>query len=201
MPWVSVVAMPVLPTISNCYRVTLDWNANVGIQPRNVFHVRGPGASEELVRDNIVDAAVDHLFAPLSAGWDCPEVTVLKLDGTSAGQTFAIPSGTFLGGTTGSDVIPESCALIGFQTAQRGPRGRGRMFIGPISENQQAQGVLNTTTSADMATAWAEFISNLEGNGIPLQVTSYTHADSHDVTSFHISNTVGIQKRRLDQVR
>jgi hypothetical protein len=196
-----VVAMPVLPTISGVYRITLDWNTNVGITPRNVFHVRKNGSNEVEVSDIILGDAVDHLFAPMSASWDCPELAVLKLDGTSATQFFPIDSGTFLGGTTGSDVIPQACAVVSFHTLQRGPRGRGRMYVGPISENQQAQGALNTTTSGDMAVAWAEFISNLSGDDCSLVVASYVHSDAHDVTSFNIDALIGTQRRRLDQLR
>jgi len=193
--------MPVLPTISNVYRITLDWNTNVGITPRNVFHVRKSGSNEVEVAEIIKSGAADHMFAPLSAGWDCPELAILKLDGSSATQFFPVDSGTFLGGTTGSDVIPQAAIVVSFHTTQRGPRGRGRMYVGPISENQQAQGAANTTTTADMAVAWAEFISNLDGDGCPMVVASYVHADAHDVITFNIDSLIGTQRRRLDQLR
>lgn len=193
--------MATLPVINNVFRCTLLWNTNVGITPRNVFHVRASGATQEDVALAVEASAVDHLVAPMSAAWDCPEIAVLKLDGSSAGQIFSLSSGTFLGGVTGSDVIPQATAVVSFHTAQRGPRGRGRMYVGPIAESMQAQGVLNTTAHDDMGVAWVDFIENLSNADTPLQVASYVHADAHEVTNVNVDVMIGTQRRRLDQLR
>jgi len=193
--------MAPLPTINNVFRVVLLWNTNTGITPRNVFHVHANGADEGDVKDTIQSNAVDHMFSPMSGAYDCPQIGVTKLDGSSAQQIFNITSGTFLGGHSGSDAIPQACALLSLHTAQRGPRGRGRMYIGPIVEAAQANGVLNTTDGADMDVAWSDFISAMDTDNMPMVVASYVHADFHLLTSINIDSLVATQRRRLDQLR
>jgi hypothetical protein len=193
--------MAPLPTISDVFRVQLVWNTNVGITPVNVFHVRTSIGTASDVGDTInADARVNQ-FAGMSAGHIVQGLNITALDGHSAAVFRALAPTKWHGSTSGSDLIPQSAAVVSFRTTQRGSRGRGRMYVGPIAESAQANGTLDSTVSGLLAVAWADFITDMAGDSTPLVVASYLHADAHDVDTFAIDSLVGTQRRRLDQLR
>ena len=189
--------MAVLPTIANTFRVTLNWHTAHGITPRNVLHILAPSANEVDVA-NEVDAAfvaATNCFQPMCDDFNFDQMDVIKLDGSSATQTVTVPDG-IAGGESG-DCIPAACCVVGFHTLQRGARGRGRIYIGPIAEVSQTQGILTSSALTDMASSWATFHDHLITNSMALVVASYVHADQHEVTSVHIDSILGTQRRRL----
>lgn len=75
------------------------------------------------------------------------------------------------------------------------------MYVGPIVETTQTQGVANPTVVGLMTDAWEEFINKLRDDLNPLVIASYTHADAHDVTSVRTDPLIATQRRRQDQLR
>jgi hypothetical protein len=190
-----------LPVINDVYRCTLNWPTNLGVAPRSVFHVHASGIDEAAVVSQINAAHQANMFWPMSQAYDCINIDCIKLDGTSATFTGVLTSGRYKGVQTGSDQNPAVAAVVSFRTLQRGPRGRGRMYVGPITETGQANGVLDATGAGLMAVGWAAWISAMNSANVPLVVASYAHADYHEVTSFAIDALVGVQRRRQDQLR
>lgn len=191
--------MPALPVITDTFRVTLDWSPAGGVQPANVLHFFSAGLNE-----GGISAALEAHLDPrvvdcVSNNFDILGVTVLALDGTSASQTFAW-STVITGGSTG-EFSPASCGLVKFQTAQRGPRGRGRMFCGPVAESAMADGLLGTATGSDMFDGWAASLPALATADCALVVASYAHHDQNAVTAVTVERVLGTQKRRQDQLR
>jgi hypothetical protein len=193
-----------LPVIADVWRVTFNWTRAFGVQPRNVIHVNRTslGAStEEEVGTAILAAYPANLHAPIRVEHVLASLTVLALDGSSAGVD--VPGTGQTGGEGSGDVIPNMCAIVSMRTAQRGPRGRGRQYVGPIVETVQNDGSLDGTIRANMLTAWEDFQSNLEAGDPPLSlcIASYKHADFHSVTNITVDPIVGTQRRRLAQLR
>jgi len=107
-----------------------------------------------------------------------------------------------VGGGTGETIV-QGCALVSLHTAQRGSRGRGRVYLGPITEGKQADGTLVAASQIQTLDAWAAWQENMLSAtpSIELGVASYTHADFHPVTSIRVDSIIATQRRRLDQLR
>lgn len=198
--------MPPLPTIADVYRVTIPWSLNDGVAPRNVIHIHQASGSESLVAAAFWDGyqaaiSTSNPWAPLSSVFECNALDILKLDGTSATQTISLP-GT-IGGSGSGQIIPASAAVMSFHTSQRGARGRGRQYVGPTTESNSTNGLLDSGVATEFVDAWGFFQSGLVGSATPatLVVASYVHADAHEVISFRADSVLGTQRRRQDQLR
>ena len=189
------------PVITNVYRVTYLWNQNDGITPRNVIHVRGattPTATQ--VGTAVLAANQLHQWKFVSNGWNFTQVEVLPLDGFTAGA-FVTTSAT--GGEATGDAIPAQAAVVSMRTGHRGSSGRGRVYLGPTTEDSQANGLLNTTSVAQCTTAWNGFLAAL-ASGTPsleLVVASYKHQFANTVTSIFCEVVAATQRRRQSQLR
>jgi len=196
--------MAKLPTIAGIYRVAYLWTG-YGLNPVNVFHYRIGGATPTLAQIALnlgnahASGAHDGLDA-IGSLLNCSAVQITPLDGTTAGQV--LPLGRTLTGHTTGEVTLNNAAILSLHTTQRGPRGRGRVYLGPIGESVQNSGVLDAPTTAAMLTGWQAIHSYLAGLPAPMTpvVASYVHADAHDVSGIRVDNFVGSQRRRLDHV-
>jgi hypothetical protein len=190
-----------LPVIENCFRVTWNFSGFSGVTPRIVNHYLAPGFTDAQVGQRIDDSMENGLFEPMPAGFAPTSIDVLALDGTSPTRNHALENETTPCEGSGQ-TIPAAAFLMALQTNQRGPRGRGRMFVGPIGEATQAEGIAETTPLANLEGAWAGFLANL---GAPepmyLAVASYTHAVAEPVTGIRFERVLATQRRRQNQLR
>jgi len=190
-----------LPVIADTYRITLNWSTQAGVAPRNVFHVRSSGNTAAAIGALMESEFESTMFAGMASQFALLSLDVLPLDGSSAtlvhGMTRSIT------GDSSGDFVPSTAAVCSFRTAQRGPRGRGRMYIGPCTEGVQTDGILSGTVASSGAAAWAEFMTDLAAASpaAALVVASYKHADAHDVTSLIYELILGTQRRRQSQLR
>lgn len=201
-----LVTMPTLPVIADCYRVTIPWIGSTGPQPRNVFHVTSASSDVLQIGADIGDAfhdarATAEPFVCLSDDYLTNELEILPLDGATA--TVTCPIATSLPGVASGQKIPQSCMVMSFHTPHRGARGRGRMYIGPITESCQDAGLIDTSKATEAVDAWGLFITALATKATAplLVVASYVHADVHTVTSLRADAVTGTQRRRVDQLR
>lgn len=191
-----------LPVIAGVYRCSILWVDDDGINPVNVFHVHSDSTDVEAV-GSVVDTAFQageaagDPFAALCSSEISTAFTILPLDGATGGVDVAWS--TELQGGTGGERIPASAAVMSFKTAQRGARGRGRMYIGPLSESSQNAGALEGTKKGPMLDGWQAIVDSLDGADTPLGVASYRHRDFHAVTSIRIDDFCGTQRRRQDR--
>lgn len=198
--------MPPLPTIANVYRVTLNWAPTGSLRgAHNVIHIRAAASDEAEVAADLDDAvqpllAANNPFAVLDGDYECVDIDVMKLDGVSAQQTFVNAGGPWTGGGTGEELFGLA-GVVSLHTTQRGPRGRGRVFVGPTSEGELFNGLFPAGTAGGVPANWQMLQDNLAGFPVTkaLVVASYVHADAHDVTSFSMSRVVGHQRRREPQ--
>lgn len=198
--------MPPLPVIEDVFRCAIGFQSiTTGLHCVNVLHFRSTGSVTH-VGEAIADAmeaqeALANPWGPLSGNYTCTGIDVLPLDGVSAGSFFPVTS--VQGGGSG-DEIPASALVVSLRTAARGPRGRGRVFIGPIGEGDNTHGVLNggSAEGDGIAANWESFAALLAAltPAVRLVVASYVHADANDVVSFRVDINLGTQRRRQDRV-
>jgi len=191
-----------LPVIANVFRCTINGTAFGGVTPHNVFHVSAPAVDEAEVGAALVAACQDGQMACVKAGHEPASFTVLALDGTSAGQLISRDPGDPQMCLASGDSLPELAAVLRITTARRGARGRGRLFLGPLVEDEVENGILDVTgDNGDIPAKWATFASELAGSGITMGIASYAHADFHAITGLALDQHVGTQRRRLLQTR
>jgi hypothetical protein len=192
--------MPTLPVIADTFRITLNYSSFEGVTPRNVFHVGNPLLDVTALAGVLNDNWVTNMAAPLRADYNPVTFDILPLDGTTptSNHTFLGPD-DFCNG--GGDPVPEAAFVLSLKTAQRGPRGRGRLFIGPASEEDIENGKAVNTARDSCQEAWSTFAANILGDGAGLVVASYVHADKHVVTGVTVDSDLGTQRRRLLQTR
>jgi hypothetical protein len=197
--------MPPLPTIANVYRCAVPW-FGLSPAPVNVMHFRTTDTSDVA---EIVSAIGDAYDAITSGGpWHCldnnfsaTELAITPLDGVTAQSNQ--PLGTTMIGSASGELIPSMAGVVSFATTQRGPRGRGRVYVGPITESQQDGGFLETTALTEMLTGWGQWHAAMRAGSPSIDpvVASYVHADAHSIVSIRVDFVVGTQRRRLDALR
>jgi hypothetical protein len=127
---------------------------------------------------------------------------ILKLDGTSAGTNF--PAGDLEPDGHSGEFSPNVALIVGFHTAVRGPSGRGRMFQGPVAENDQANGLYTgTATRTDIIAGWVAFQTAMiaEASSLAHVVASYKDESFAPVSNYQVPEVLATQRRRQDQLR
>jgi len=197
----SIPAMPTLPVIDDVYRITLNWSGDAGVTPRNVIHVLAPSSNEPDVGGAVVAALQPHQFEGMSQNQVLDTVTVLALDGASAGVD--VDGGGYNSEGGAGDPIPALAAVVSFRTHARGPRGRGRIFIGPLVESISTAGEIPGANATEIAQAWVDFQTALQAGDPSCQhvVASYVHAEANPITSYRCDAVAGTQIRRQHQLR
>lgn len=193
-----------LPTIANVYRIGIEWQGGL-VKPVNVFHVKNvSGATVPEIAAAIGAATptgTQKIWKFLSSGYHADHVVVTPLDGHTAG--VPVPLGVTWAGDGSGDEIMNDAAVISFHTGQRGSRGRGRLYQGPITETRQSNGLLDGGDVSDTVSAWSTFHASMRSGSPSIDpvVASYKWADSHSIVSIRVDSVVGSQRRRLDQRR
>lgn len=195
-----------LPVIADVFRCSLIWDTVAGVTPVNVIHVQSATATASQVGTNLLQAFEDHsaTLAAIATGYDLHEIDVLPLDGTSPTTPIFI-SDSGVNGSGGANPVPEVALVTTFSTNQRGARGRGRLFLGPMSEAAIVAGEIDTAaiSLASVGAAWVAWNAQLLAGSpsITHVVASYVHADAHPVTLYTPRIDYGTQRRRLLQTR
>jgi len=190
--------------IANVFRVSMPWQGGL-VKPVNVFHVKSAAASTASDVGDAIDGALAGLtgdpWNSMSDDYTCEVIDIIELDGSSA--TFAKTLTNIPQGAASGPEVPNTAGVVSFHTAQRGSRGRGRMYVGPVTEDIIDNGELQGSNAADMRQGWEDFITALplQTPSLELVVASYVHADSHQVTNFRVDTILGTQRRRQDQLR
>jgi len=195
--------MAPLPVISNTVRCALNWNAVNGVTPINVLHLFTATTDEEEIGTALGEALElrPECFGLLMANHLLQSITVTRLDGTSAAQVIPM-TGITVQGQGGGNQVPAVAAVISFHTAQRGPRGRGRLYIGPMGEADIDGGLVAAGPRTDAVTAWTGLQNDLQAGPLlaDIVVASYVHAEQNVVSSFSMRPQCGTMRRRQDQL-
>lgn len=196
-----------LPVINGVFRISLPWQdltSVVGVRPVNVFHVHSTTGTASNVGTLVAGQLVAHgsaMYDTLYTALTLTNIEVLPLDGVSAKSDVAV--GTPFGGGGSGGVLPQVATVVSLHTTQRGSRGRGRQYVGPMGETQVTNGLVASGSLSTMLAAWSAFATALKA-GSPvteLVIASYKHASFQEVTNFRIDSVCGTQRRRQNQLR
>lgn len=194
--------MAPLPTIANVVRIGLPWHATVLPIPYNVFHIATNSTDLTQIALDVgsaMNANQGLMFEPMSNSYTLTTVDVTPLDGHTATQNH--PLGHTIQGGSDGQYVPAVCACVSFKTLQRGPRGRGRIYIGPIAENAVNNGII--TGFGDVTAGWNAFNEDLADtdSAASLVVASYVHAQAGAVTAIGCDQPAATQRRRQRQLQ
>jgi len=181
----------------------MNWNQVAGIKPVNIFHLITNSDSEEDIAAAIDEAMVtagSGLFEMVNEDFLLDTWTITLLDGHSAGQT--IPVDSTIGGQATGNPVPQVAGVLSMHTPQRGPRGRGRMYLGPVGEGVIVSGLIDESVVNSCTSAWESFRAQIAATDITgsLGVASYVHEEVNGVTSVSMRRVTGTQRRRNDRL-
>lgn len=195
--------MPPLPTIGNCVRVTLNWSDVQGVTPRNVLHLITASVDGEEIGAALDEVFTEYpdAFQTISTSALLQSYSILPLDGSSATQEVQSVGTDIVGGASG-ETIPAAAAVISFRTNQRGPRGRGRLYLGPMGEGALANGIVVESYRNSAVSSWQAIAADLPASPIAasLGVASYVHAEVGGVSSISMRAPAGTVRRRQNQL-
>lgn len=193
-----------LPVIPDVFRCTLNWKtATVGKAAANVLHVHDTAGTlaPSQVMLKLASAVSANMWQNVFSGFSIDVVTILPLDGVSAGEQFATGGGAVWTGQSGGEYIPALSSLISLRTPVRGPQGRGRVYLPACTEGVQVNGIITAVFVTNAQTAWSNFIAAMQTASVPVCVASYSHtSQAHVVTAF-AEAACATQRRRQDRVR
>lgn len=190
--------MSPLPVIPNTFRCTLNYGSVGGCSPVNVMHVQSTLGSATAVADAIYASEQPGMLLPVPEAFEPVSWTVLELDGSSAAvERPRAPGSEVLceGGT--SEPIMEGAVVLSLRTGQRGPRGRGRLFIGPIGEGAQNEGQIVGDSLTELVPAWEAFVLALVAEDCVFSIASYVHEEANFVSNISVQPYMATQRRRL----
>lgn len=126
-------------------------------------------------------------------------------------RTFAYPRPTYLvdtqyapftpavGGTNNQPQLPNEVACcVSMQTGLRGPRNRGRLYLGGLTADLMASGgVFDATKVGQISTAMADLVHRINtGTGARLHVVSRAYATSVGINGVSVGQVPDSQRRR-----
>jgi hypothetical protein len=195
--------MPPLPVIADTFRVALLWNGIAPVNPVNVFHVHDNSgtATASDVNDEISNQAAANMWLCLPDAMAVGLLRITPLDGTSPTVDFTPNVASRFEGQQAGQYSPQVACLEKFTTDRRGPANRGRMFLGPVSEGVQVDGVYGGAGLGLQQTAWENFVSGMTTAGFPLCVASYKHGTQRAILAVATESTFATQKRRQNRLR
>lgn len=194
--------MTSLPVIPGIYRITMEWSTAVGITPRNVLHVQSTSTDVEQVGTFFVASLQPHQFEGMAGDHILNSIGVLPLDGVTG--TLEVDGTGYSSGSSSGDRSPATSIVVSHHTAVRGPRGRGRTYIGPVLESVASSGLLGGSNAIEITAAWVAFQTSLQtahDEVLNFVVASYKHAVANVVVSERCDLVLGTQRRRQDQLR
>lgn len=160
-----------LPT-NEYYRVSLNFTgAGVPSGASVVLCVHDSTTSSPTVVATAVLNAVNTCGIMALVAANCDLTSALCKQGPDETGPAAIVSSALGGGAAGAQSAPNTAYLLHKVTALGGRRGRGRAYWPGVPETQVTEaGVLDAGVRTQAASDWNQFITTLDGIGMPLQL-------------------------------
>lgn len=192
-----------LPVISDTYRAVLKWRTSTqGDTAQTVLHfVEGTGALPSEVWTTIDAHLTNAMFNCMSATGHLVSLTVIPLDGTTAGFEY-VPADKH--GLGGDDYIPGTAFVVKHLTGFRGPAKRGRSFLPFLAENEQSDGLVPTDAVTTVTDAWTTFRNACAADAVTpifFSIASYQHGTVELVTASLCESPTATRLRRQQRVR
>jgi hypothetical protein len=192
-----------LPIITEVFRVTLRWGGGTYPDVHNVFHVTSPTATPADIATALDGSWHNGQFGIVSNNYSVNTYMILPLDGSATTSEFAPDPGNTEGldGQASGDILFNIAMCLGWLTAQRGPRGRGRLFLGPVSESNVVSSSFNGVDFTALANAWDLWGAAMIAADCTPVVASYAHHDAHPVTGYRANFKPSPLSSRLKAAR
>jgi ethanolamine utilization microcompartment shell protein EutL len=186
--------MAPLPELEDVYRVAFNWNYDDIV---NVQHFHMPSASAAEVFAMLQGNVNGAMWATNVTFHKIQSLDITPLFADSATQTFLTDgSSKWEGQASGTEVLPNTAAVVSMKTSLRGPANRGRAYIGPMGESVFTSGQLDNTKRTAMSAAWNAFGVACIGDDAQHVVASYTHSTAITILSYSVNQFAGTQRRR-----
>lgn len=190
--------MPPLPVIADTFRCTMNFDMTGGVAAHCVAHFASNTGNEADLATEFENHLTSNMIAPLLDAVTVESLDIIALNGVSATQHFTLANTS--SGTTTGDVIPAAAAVLSLHTGQRGPQGRGRLFLGPIGESGNIDGIFSPSLLTACVAAWTAFQADLFADGWAQVVASYVHGVNYTVLSHSMRPQLGTVRRRQNQL-
>jgi hypothetical protein len=150
--------------------------------------------------DNAFTAPAGNPFSVVMANFQIESWAITLLSSSSATQI--VPCTETITGSGGGNMIPQVAGVLSMRTSERGSRGRGRLFLGPVGEADADAGLMSAGIPAGTVTAWNAVAEELADDplNISFGVASYVHSEIAGVQTFSMRRAFGTQRRRQNQV-
>jgi hypothetical protein len=192
--------MAPLPVINDVFRCVLEWTGAPG-HAVNVLHIRGVGKTATQVMTALNANANSDMWFGVNSSMSVTTVVITKLDGSSAGVPFTPATPANWDGGEAGQYVPALAGLVSIRTAQRGSRGRGRVYLPFWSETENDGGKWASSTNRNSClAAWGVFAGALAAAGLELGVASYKHADFHVLSTIDVPVKLATQRPRQSRV-
>lgn len=198
--------MPPLPVLTNCFRVANNYTCGEA-SFANIWNFQAAGASDPNdVAANFIasydQSSPSSMRALHSSAVTLGAVEVTPYDGST--PTIVVPRSAGVHGTgTTPPVSAQTAGIITLQSVIRGPRGRGRVFIGGLPAGLlDSDGARWSTSWPTDVTSWfGNFLAAMAGasEGCNLVVVSLKHSDFHQVMSWEGRRYIGTIKARAER--
>lgn len=188
-------------------QAVVDYVSGSGVHFQNKFSYLAQFASDQ--SEAVVLAAIashlqqimDNLVVELNGAFNDPDTymdVIEFIDGAwevvrNVGTTFV---NTSFNNSSNTLPFQTSAYLVG-RTAR--PRSRGRKFLPPFGEDQQASSLLESTALADVVDAAADYIDDIDlggGNGLVPGVPSTVTGTFLPFVGATTNSAIGTQRRR-----
>lgn len=157
---------------------------------------------EELLLDDVVAAFEDNLTPFVQDGFHGTLVRA-QIGTSTPGELIVFERAPWAGGSsTGAGLPPNVSTLLKKLTPRGGRKGRGRMFLPPMSEDGvDAFGIISESQFAALATAATAFLSDLITSDQVIECVLF-HTDAPDlpevITTLVPATRIVTQRRRLN---
>jgi hypothetical protein len=186
--------------IPNCFQVTIQMTAG-GHAVENVVGVQNAGgtaagaAAAVLAAWKVASGPLSQLSSLVAM------VGVRAVDIGSTNGAIVFVADTTLGGKTTTNALATrgACALLQWNGGTRSRSSRGRLYYGPIMEQdiQNDGATLVVLNQGNFSTAFSNFRTSLSGGGYPLVVLSRTLSTAFAVSAHAVESTIATQRRRI----
>lgn len=161
--------------------------------------------------ENAEGSAMTAILAAVKTAWEqtggplSQHVTGTKMVGyhgvdlTSASGAVGFLGSTEQGLLVHAPATLAACAIIKLSSGTRSRSQQGRLYHGPLSEDQIATDgrTISPQSLANLNTAYDKFKTSLQGQNHPWSVLSRKNSTYQEITTLSCAGVIGTQRRRL----
>lgn len=198
--------MPFIPT-PGAFRLTITADA-LNRPINNVIAVQHAGAGTpggaQVVAQAVMDAWIANVVPELQNFYHLQSVTAWDQTAVDAPVATVIAPANTLGGRAGQAAPLHSAAVLTLRSLNRGRSARGRIYLGPLPEDDTNGGFMSQAYGDVLAAAVDEFRTDLQTVGITWSVLSLQTGGAprlagvmYEITAVELRDlALGTQERR-----